>query len=97
LAAEGLVLGEGVSVLVQLGEEETFLVFEFEDLLGDLLTATDDIFEFLSGGLDIGIIHQGILSHRILQRLVLLCQAQMIFLEFLFLTLNLVFKSFCVE
>lgn len=84
-------------MLVQLGEEETFLVFEFEDLLGDLLTATDDIFEFLSGGLDISIIHQGILSHRILQRLVLLCQAQMIFLKFLFLTLDLVFKSFCVE
>jgi len=57
LATEGFVLGEGLSVLVQLSEKETFFVLEFKDFLGDFLTATDDSLEFLSGGLDISVIH----------------------------------------
>lgn len=57
LATESFVLGEGLSVLVQLSEKETFFVLEFKDFLGDFLTATDDSLEFLSGGLDISVIH----------------------------------------
>ena len=57
LATEGFVLGEGLSVLVQLSEKETFFVLEFKDFLGDFLAATDDSLEFLSGGLDISVIH----------------------------------------
>ena len=84
-------------MLVELSDEETSFILEFEHLLRDFMTALDDILELFPLHLHILVVHQGILRHRILKSLVLLTKGQVFSLKRCSLALYLVFKSFSIE
>lgn len=71
LTAESLVLSQCLFVFIELGDKEAPFVLEFEDFLGYFLAAADYILELSARGLDISVVHEGVLNHGRLQRLVL--------------------------
>ncbi len=97
LTAECFVLRQCLFVFIELGDKKTPFVLEFEDLLGYFLAAADDFLKLSAGGLDVGVVHEGVLDHGRLQGLVLVGETSKTRLNLSLLALQLIVEGLACE